>query len=151
MPRGACRTVGSFDDYLTQTNKRGTSGWYAGACRCPNRRSPQGSASLEEVFLTLMEQARNDCRYLDCDLEGMARTAVSTRQLACNYVELLPSVVIWYYLPSQLQAVLVIFITVGFVGWLPLLPVTAVIADTLLSGTPETLLASPLSEQASYW
>jgi len=60
----------------------------------------------------------------------MARTAVSTRQLACNYVELATvSDVIWYYLPRSSGGSVSIF-AIGFVG-LATSPVTAVIADAV--------------------
>lgn len=69
-------------------------------------------------------------------------------------LSLLPSVVLFgILLPSQLGRFWVeSAISLGFWGWLPMLPVTVVIADAFAGErerhTLETLLASPLSEQA---
>lgn len=69
-------------------------------------------------------------------------------------LSLLPSVVLFgIILPSQLgQFWVESLLPLGLWGWLPLLPVTAVIADAFAGErerhTLETLLASPLSEQA---
>ncbi len=69
-------------------------------------------------------------------------------------LSLLPSVVLFgILLPSQLGSFWVeSAISLGFWGWLPMLPVTVVIADAFAGErerhTLETLLASPLSEQA---
>lgn len=69
-------------------------------------------------------------------------------------LSLLPSVVLFgIILPSQLGRFWVESpLPLGLWGWLPMLPVTAVIADAFAGErerhTLETLLASPLSEQA---
>lgn len=69
-------------------------------------------------------------------------------------LSLLPSVMLFgIILPSQLgQFWVESLLPLGLWGWLPLLPVTAVIADAFAGErerhTLETLLASPLSEQA---
>lgn len=69
-------------------------------------------------------------------------------------LSLLPSVVLFgIILPSQLGRFWVeSALLLGFWGWLPILPVTVVIADAFAGErerhTLETLLASPLSEQA---
>lgn len=69
-------------------------------------------------------------------------------------LSLLPSIVLFgIVLPSQLgQFWVESAISLGFWGWLPMLPVTVVIADAFAGErerhTLETLLASPLSEQA---
>ena len=69
-------------------------------------------------------------------------------------LSLLPSVVLFgIMLPSQIGRFWVESpLPLGFWGWLPILPVTVVIADAFAGErerhTLETLLASPLSEQA---
>ncbi len=69
-------------------------------------------------------------------------------------LSLLPSVVLFgIILPSQIGRFWVESgLSLGFWGWLPMLPVTVVIADAFAGErerhTLETLLASPLSEQA---
>lgn len=69
-------------------------------------------------------------------------------------LSLLPSIVLFgILLPSQLGRFWVeSAISLGFWGWLPMLPVTVVIADAFAGErerhTLETLLASPLSESA---
>jgi ABC-2 type transport system permease protein len=69
-------------------------------------------------------------------------------------LSLLPSVLLFgIILPSQIGRFWVeSAISLGFWGWLPMLPVTVVIADAFAGErerhTLETLLASPLSEQA---
>lgn len=69
-------------------------------------------------------------------------------------VSLLPSVVLFgVILPSEIGRLWVESpLPLGFWGWLPMLPVTAVVADAFAGErerhTLETLLASPLSEQA---
>jgi len=101
-----------------------------------------------------MEQA-HDCRYLDRDLKEWRELLFQRGSWRAIMLSLLPSVMLFgIILPSQLGRFwLESLLPLGLWGWLPLLPVTAVIADAFAGRAAHLgdLLASPIRTSNFIW